>query len=323
MPVAWHEPPNSCRRALRVTAEIAQQIVNWLALGSIYSLLAVGFSLLFGVLGVIHFSHGDVSLLGPFIALFLLQSVTAALGASYGQAEILLAVTLAIAVVGVIGVAADRIVLRHFRDQPALMALVVTVALGVVLRELIRHVFPEGSNPHAFPGFFRTPAFSAFGIVVSWFALSVIGLASIALGLLYAILHRTPAGVRIRAVSQDREAARLMGINADAVFRNTFFIASATGGLAGVLFASHVGVTRFDFGIVAGLMGFSAAVVGGLGSVPGAIIGGFLLAGIETVAQATVPDGTAYRQVFAFLLVIGFLVFRPTGLMGRRAIEKV
>lgn len=304
-------------------AELAQQLVNWLALGSIYSLLAVGFSLLFGVLGVIHFSHGDVSLLGPFIALAVLQSLVAAMGVGYGQAEILLAAVIAIAVVGGIGVAADKIVLRHFRDRPALMALVVTVALGVVIRELIRHVFPEGSNPHAFPAPFKGPAFSLLGITVTWFTVSVVGFAAVTLGLLYALLHRTGMGVRIRAVSQDREAARLMGINADAVFRNTFFLASATGCLAGLLFAGHVGVTRFDFGILAGLMGFSAAVVGGLGSVAGAVIGGFLLAGIETLAQATIPNGTAYRQVFAFLVVIGFLVFRPTGLMGRKAIEKV
>lgn len=304
-------------------AEIAQQLVNWIALGSIYSLLAVGFSLLFGVLGVIHFSHGDVSLLGPFIALALLQSLLAVMGASYGQTELLIAAVIAIAVVGCIGVAVDKIVLRHFRDRPALMALVVTVALGVVIRELIRHLFPEGSNPHAFPAPFPGPAFYLFGITVTWFTASVVAFAAIALGLLYGVLHRTGIGVRIRAVSQDREAARMMGIDADAVFRNTFFLASATGCLAGLLFAAHVGVTRFDFGILAGLMGFSAAVVGGLGSVAGAVIGGFLLAAIETLAQATIPDGTAYRQVFAFLVVIGFLVFRPTGLMGRRTIEKV
>ena len=304
-------------------AELAQQLVNWLALGSIYSMLAVGFSLLFGVLGVIHFSHGDVSLLGPFIALAVLQSLVAALGVGYGQAEILLAAGLAIAIVGVIGVALDKIVLRHFRDRPALMALVVTVALGVVIRELIRHLFPEGSNPHAFPAPFTGPAFSMLGIAVTWFAVSIVLFAAVALGLIYVVLHRTGMGVRIRAVSQDREAARLMGIDADAVFRNTFFLASATGCLAGLLFAGHVGVTRFDFGILLGLMGFSAAVVGGLGSVAGAVVGGFLLAAIETVAQATIPNGTAYRQVFAFVVVIGFLVFRPTGLLGRRAIEKV
>lgn len=304
-------------------AELAQQLVNWLALGSIYSLLAVGFSLLFGVLGVIHFSHGDVSLLGPFVALAVLQTLVAGLGAGYSQGEILFAAVIAIVVVGCIGVAADKIVLRHFRDRPVLMALVVTVALGVVIRELIRHVFPEGSNPHAFPAPFRGPALSLLGITVTWFTVSVVGFAAATLALLYVLLHRTGMGVRIRAVSQDREAARLMGINADAVFRNTFFVASATGCLAGLLFAAHVGVTRFDFGILAGLMGFSAAVVGGLGSVAGAVIGGFLLAGIETLAQAAIPDGTAYRQVFAFLVVIAFLVFRPTGLVGRKAIEKV
>lgn len=306
-----------------MTAEITQQLINWVALGSIYSLLAVGFSLLFGVLGVIHFSHGDVSLLGPFIALAIVQMVFGAFAGGLAVGPLLAVMAAAIVIVGFVGVGVDKLVLRHFRDRPALMALVVTVALGIVIRELIRHLFPEGSNPHAFPAPFNVPAFELGGVQVRWFTVAMVGSAAVALGLLYMVLQGTAAGIRIRAVSQDREAARMMGIDSDKVFRNTFFLASATGALAGLLFASHVGVTRFDFGILVGLMGFSAAVVGGLGSIPGAVIGGFLLAGIETLAQATVPDGTAYRQVFAFLLVIVFLVFKPAGLLGRSAVEKV
>lgn len=303
--------------------EILQQLINWIALGGIYALLAVGFSLLFGVLGVIHFSHGDVSLVAPFIALAILQTTLASLSWFGGAADLVLACLTAIFLVGLLGVALDKLVLRRFRDKPAMMALVATVALGIVIRELIRHLFPQGSNPHAFPAPLTDTAFTIGGVAVNWFTVLDIGATAVVLLVLSLVLMKTGVGVRIRAVSQDREAARLMGIDVDTVFRNTFFIASATGALAGLLYASYVGVTRFDFGILAGLMGFSAAVIGGLGSIPGAVIGGLLLAGIETFAQATIDNGTAYRQVFAFLLVIAFLVFRPAGLFGRTIVEKV
>lgn len=306
-----------------MTEEILQQLINWLALGSIYALLAVGFSLLFGVLGVIHFSHGDVSLVAPFLALAAIQTMLATLDWPGGPLDLLVACLLAIAAVGVLGVAIDRFVLRAFRDTPAMMALVTTVALGIVIRELIRHLFPQGSNPHAFPTPLTGAAFEIGGVVVTWFVVVDVAATVAVLAGLTVLLRGTGVGVRIRAVSQDREAARMMGIDTDAVFRNTFLLASATGALAGLLYASYVGVTRFDFGILAGLMGFSAAVIGGLGSIPGAVVGGLLLAGVETMAQAGIENGTAYRQVFAFLLVIAFLVFRPAGLFGQAVTEKV
>src|SRR5690606_15119294 len=137
-------------------------------------------------------------------------------------------------------------------------------------------------------------AFMFGGIALNWFTVLDIGATTLVLIVLSLVLLNTGVGVRIRAVSQDLEAARMMGYDVDTVFRNTLFLASATGALAGLLYASYVGVTRFDFGILAGLMGFSAAVIGGLGSIPGAVIGGLLLAGIETFAQATIENGTAY-----------------------------
>lgn len=302
---------------------IVQQVVNWLVLASIYTLLAIGFSLLFGVLDIVHFSHGDVSLVAPFVALAVLQALLAsAVGLDSGL-MLLLACLIAVAAIGALGVVIEKLVIRPFATAPSLMVLVTTVALGIVLRELIRHVFPEGSNPHAFPSPLGATALWLAGVPVSWFVLLDLGLTLLLLIAIFAFLRFTPLGICIRAVAQDREAAMMMGIDAAKTFRATFFVASAIGAIAGLFFATHVGVVRFDFGILAGLMGFSAAVVGGLGSVFGAVIGGLLLGGIETIAQAVVPGGTAYRQVFAFLLVILFLVFKPSGILGRQVVEKV
>jgi branched-chain amino acid transport system permease protein len=301
---------------------IVQQVVNWLVLASIYTLLAIGFTLLFGVLDIVHFSHGDVSLIAPFVALAVLQALLASAAGLDGGLGLLLACLIAVAAIGGLGVLIEKVVIRPFANAPSLMVLVTTVALGIVLRELIRDVFPQGSNPHAFPSPLGGTALWLASVPVSWFVLLDLGLTLLLLIAIFAFLRFTPLGICIRAVAQDREAAMMMGIDAAKAFRATFFVASAIGAVAGLFFATHVGVVRFDFGILAGLMGFSAAVVGGLGSVFGAVIGGLLLGGIETIA-ALVPGGTAYRQVFAFFLVILFLVFRPAGILGRHVGEKV
>jgi branched-chain amino acid transport system permease protein len=306
-----------------MTELLVQQLLNWLTLGCIYALLAIGFSLIFGVLNVIHFSHGDVSMTAPFIALALTQGLATLFGASGPPWLMLVAVLVAVLAVGSIGIVLDRTIIRRFRDAPAMMALVATVALGIVIRELIRHLYPQGSNPQAFPRFVPGMAFELAGVSVSWFSLLVIVVTVVLVALLFFFLQHTGLGLRIRAASQDRIVARLMGIRDARVFRATFFIASAIGAIAGLLFASYAGVTRFDFGVMAGLLGFSAAVIGGLGSMPGAILGGLIIAGIEVLAQTFVTDGASYRLVFVFLLVIAVLIFRPAGLLGRAVMEKV
>lgn len=295
--------------------QVIQQLINWIALGAIYSLLAIGFSLLFGVLNVIHFSHGDVALTAPFVAMTAVAVLPAA--------GLAVAVGIAIIVVGAIGVVLERLTIRRFRTAPHMMALVATVALGIVIRELIRLVYPNGSNPHPFPRLFEGTAMTLAGAPLSWLVVAMLTTAVSLVGGLTVFLFATPMGRRIRAVSQDLEMARMLGINPNRVFQVTFFIASATGAVGGIFFASYVGLMRFDLGIVIGLLGFSAAVIGGLGSMSGAILGSMLLAALDTLAQAIIPDGASYRLVVAFLLVIVVLVFRPAGLLGRTTIEKV
>ncbi len=300
--------------------EVAQQLINWLALGSIYALLAVGFSLLFGVLNVIQFSHGDVALTAPFIAMAVM---TALLGVTLPGVGLVLGVVVSIFAVGALGVVLERVLIRRFRTAPAMMALVATVALGIVLRELIRLIYPQGSNPHAFPPLFEGVAATIAGATLPWLVVAMLATTVLLVAALTLFLSKTRTGVRIRAVSQDLEMARMLGINPNRIFQITFFIASATGAVAGLFFAAYVGLIRFDFGIIAGLLGFSAAVIGGLGNMTGAIVGSLLLAALDTLVQAAVPDGATYRLVVAFVLVILVLVFRPAGLFGRAATEKV
>jgi branched-subunit amino acid ABC-type transport system permease component len=299
--------------------QVAQQLINWLALASIYALLAIGFSLLFGVLNVIQFSHGDVALTAPFIAMGVVIAVVSMIPG----AALVVGVIVSIPAVGILGILIDRFLIRRIRTGPPMMALVATVALGIVLRELIRVLYPEGSNPHAFPSIVEGAVGTVAGASLPWLVVVMIGVTILLVVLLVAFLSYTPVGVRIRAVSQDIEMARLVGIDPNYIFQVTFFIASATGAVAGLFFASYVGIIRFDFGIIAGLLGFSAAVIGGLGSMAGAIVGSVILAALDTLVQAVVLDGASYRLVVAFLLVILVLVFRPSGLFGRVVVEKV
>ncbi|MGH1571204.1 branched-chain amino acid ABC transporter permease [Methylobacterium sp. P31] len=305
-----------------MAAQIAQQLLNLITLGSIYALIAVGFSLLFGVLNIIHFSHADVALTAPFFALALVPALTAFLGGASFQAGYAVAMILAIAATGLLGSILYTLVIKRFRNAPAMMALVATVALGIVLRELIRHLFPNGSNPHAIPRLVPGSV-ALLGTTVPLFNLVAIAVSVLCVGSLFFILAKTRLGLHIKAVSQDRDAARLMAISPERIFRLTFFIASAIGAVGGLFFSGYAGIVRFDFSIDIGLIGFSAAVAGGLGSMPGAIIGSLLIAGIDTLVQATLPNGASYRLVFVFLLVIAVLVFRPSGLLGRTVVEKV
>ena len=303
-------------------AILLQHIMNWLMLGCLYTLVALGFSLLFGVLNVIHFSHGDVAIVAPFLALASVQAVSSWLAPGLGAWGWVLSLGFAVLATGCLGVLLDWLVIRRFRNSPAMMALVATVALGAVLRELVRTVYPQGSNPKPFPLVVEGKLAIA-GTEISAFTIVVLVSASGLVALLYLLLHRTPIGMRIRAVAEDREVARLMAINPNRIFAVTFFIASAIGAVGGLLYGSYAGVVRFDFGIQLGLIGFSAAVLGGLGSMHGAIVGSLLIAGIDVLAQATLADGAAYRLVFVFLLVIAVLVLRPSGMFGKPIIEKV
>ncbi|MBL4919020.1 branched-chain amino acid ABC transporter permease [Szabonella alba] len=301
---------------------LAQHLVNWMVLGSIYALVALGFSLLFGVLNVIHFSHGDVSIVAPFVALAVIQILFAGVLPAGAGWALVVALGVAIVVTGLLGILLDWLVIRRFRGAPAMMALVATVALGSVVRELIRMFYPQGSNPKPFPALIRDSV-QIGGVQISAFSVLVVLVSVLMVTLLFWIMHRTPIGLRIRAVAEDRDIARLMAINPNRIFAVTFFLASAVGAIGGLFFASHAGVVRFDFGIQLGLIGFSAAVIGGLGSMHGAIIGSLLIAGIDTLVQVTVPDGASYRMVFIFLLVICVLVLKPSGMLGKPVFEKV
>lgn len=306
-------------------AYLFEQIYIALMLSSNYILIAVGFTLFFGAINIVHFSHGDVAMIGSFAGIIL-----------YGLAEILglhryippviivsLIVILTLGLVGFLGTFFERTVIKPFRFSPMLITLVATVALGIVIRESVRLFYPQGSNPHLFPKLFPQTYFQFGKIIFLHEHLIILAISILLIAAMFVLINQTKIGLAIRAVSQDIEAASLMGINYDIVIAVTFLIGSILAGVAGVLTGVYFNVVKFDMGLMAGIKGFSAAVVGGLGNFYGAILGGLLLGFAESFVSAFIPGGSPYKDVCAFTIVIFFLIFRPSGIIGEIRYKKV
>jgi branched-chain amino acid transport system permease protein len=301
---------------------LAQYVMNGLMLGMMYALVAVGFTLFFGVLDVIKFSHGDVLTVGAFAALATFVELTAA-GLRSDWLTLLLILAVAILSMAFLGMLIARYLVIPLRSAPALNTLLITLMLGTVLRESVRLFYPQGANPKPFPALLPKNS-----IDLGSFNLRLDNVLMLTAGVLVIVglrvlLNRTKLGLAIRAVAQDEETARTMGVNFDAVVLVTFAIGSALAAFAGVMNGLYYNEINFGIGLYLGVIGFSAAIIGGLGSVYGAILGGFLFAGLQIVGTVLLPFASAYKDVFAFAVVIGIMAWRPTGLIQEKISERV
>jgi branched-chain amino acid transport system permease protein len=301
---------------------LAQYVMNGLMLGMMYALVAVGFTLFFGVLDVIKFSHGDVLTVGAFTALATFVGLSAA-GIRSDALLLLAMVVAAIVAMGALGMLIARCLVLPLRSAPALNTLLVTLMLGTALREAVRLFYPQGANPKPFPALL--PGTS---IPLGHFNLRLDNTIMLAAGVgvivgLQLLLNRTRLGLAIRAVAQDEETARTMGIDFNAIVLVTFAIGSALAAFAGLMNGLYYNEINFGMGLLLGVIGFTAAIIGGLGSVYGAILGGFLFAALQTIGAVALPFGSAYKDVFAFAVVIVFMAWRPTGLIQEKISERV
>jgi branched-chain amino acid transport system permease protein len=301
---------------------VAQYVMNGLMLGMMYALVAVGFTLFFGVLDVIKFSHGDVLTVGAFTALATFVGLRG-LGFNaqwFDLAVMLVAATLAMALLGML---IARYFVMPLRSAPALNTLLITLMIGTVLRESVRLFYPQGANPKPFPALLPRASFDfgSFNLRLDNVLMLAAG-AGVIVGL-QIVLNRTRLGLAIRAVAQDEETARTMGINFTAIVLVTFAIGSAMAAYAGLMNGLYYNEINFGIGLYLGVVGFSAAIIGGLGSVYGAILGGFLFAALQTVGAVVLPFASAYKDVFAFGVVILIMAWRPTGLIREKISERV
>lgn len=301
---------------------LAQFVANGLMLGMMYALVAVGFTLFFGVLDVIKFSHGDVLTVGAFTGFSVFLGLQAA-GADSPWLQLTAVILVAAGAMALLGALIARYLVMPLKGAPPLNVLLVTLMLGTVLRESVRLFFPDGANPKRFPKLLPgdAVALGSFNLRLDSVLLFLAGLAVI-VGI-HVLINRTRLGLAIRAVAQDEETAKTMGINFTLVVLATFALGSGVAAFAGVMNGLYYSEINFGIGLLLGVIGFSAAIVGGLGNIYGAILGGFLFAALQTIGAVALPFASAYKDVFAFAVVIAIMAWRPTGLIAERASERV
>lgn len=296
------------------TQEFLQQVVNGLALGSIYALIALGYTMVYGIIKLINFAHCDVMMLGAFAGYFVL--------AAYGVTPVtfLISFIVSMAICAVIGVIMERTCYKPLRDAPRINALITAIGLSFFIENGARVLPAIGPNPRQFPTFSNIN-FNIIGVNISQVQI-LIFLVSIGLMLLlnYVVVN-TKIGKAMRAVSFDRNAASLMGINVNRVISFTFAVGSALAAAAGILFSSAYPQVEPYMGIMPGLKAFVAAVLGGIGSIPGAVVGGIIMGVVETLTKGFISSELADAIAFGILIII--LVVKPSGIFGEIESEKV
>ena len=290
--------------------EWIQQLINGISLGSIYALIALGYTMVYGIIKLINFAHGDVFMVGAFIGFYAIT------GFGLGFFPALL---LSMAVCAIFGVLIERIAYKRLRNATRIAALI--TAIGVSLLIEYGFIYFRGAQPDAYPAVFANKTFNFFGAQISSQSLLILFISVVLMIILQFIVHRTKIGKAMRAVSYDIDAARLMGINVDKTISATFAIGSALAGAAGVIFGMYY--TKIDplMGVIPGLKAFVAAVLGGIGIIPGAMVGGLVLGVVETIVSAL--GFSLWRDAAAFIILILILIFRPSGIFGKNTREKV
>jgi branched-chain amino acid transport system permease protein len=292
--------------------------------GSVYALVALGYTMVYGILGLINFAHGEVVMIGAMLAL---SSLTAMLG--WGVSPLLalpFSIVLAMAGCMALGYSIERIAYRPLRHAPRLAPLITAIGVSIVLQNLAMMVW--GREYHSFPQLIANMPHTVGGAIINDIQIAIFILALAIMAGLMAVVHRTRLGRAMRAVSENQHTAQLMGVDIDRVISITFMIGSALAAVAGVMVSANYGLAHYYMGFLLGLKAFTAAVLGGIGNLRGAMLGGLLLGLIESLGAGYIGDitggflGSNYQDVFAFFVLIAVLVFKPSGLLGERLAER-
>lgn len=303
---------------------LLQQIINGLVLGSIYALVALGYTMVYGILGLINFAHGDIVMVGALVALTVVQLLAGS--GIHPAAIVLVAIAAAMFVCVSIGVTAERVAYRPLRHAPRLAPLITAIGLSILIQYSAALVW--GKQYISLPEIFKPTSVKIAGAQFTDLQAWIFLLACSVMGALLWFIKSSRTGRAMRATEQNPQVAGLMGVDTNRVIAFTFVIGSAIGALAGVMVVLYYGIGHYSMGFMLGLKAFTAAVLGGIGNVAGAMLGGLLLGVIESIASGYIGDwtggllGSNYRDVFAFLVLILVLVLKPSGLMGRHSGER-
>ncbi|HEX3349753.1 MAG TPA: branched-chain amino acid ABC transporter permease LivH [Acetobacteraceae bacterium] len=298
-----------------------QQLINGVTLGMIYGLIAVGYTMVYGIIGMINFAHGDVFMIGSFLSLIALLGL-AVLGITSVPLALALTLIFAAAIAALYGWTIERVAYRPLRGSFRLAPLISAIGMSITLQNFVQVSQGAKIKPiqPVIPGGIGV-TFDVFRVQLSWMQIAIVATTIVMLAIFTYLVTRTPLGRSMRACEQDLKMAGLLGIDTDRTISLTFVIGAALAAVAGFMFLLYYGVIDFFIGFIAGVKAFTAAVLGGIGSLPGAVLGGLLIGLIETFWSAYFS--VQYKDVAAFSILIIVLIFMPSGLLGRADVEKV
>src|SRR3954462_9415235 len=320
---------------------LLQQVINGVTLGSVYAVVALGYTMVYGIIQLINFAHGEVVMIGAMVAFTVISALAPGMPP---LVVVLLGTAAAVPVCMLVGYSMERLAYRPLRRAPRLAPLITAIGVSIILQHLAMLVWSR--NILAFPQIIQTRTFTFFGAAsISSVQIAIISICVAMMGGLALLVYRTPLGTAMRATAQNPQVAGLMGVDVNRVIAATFVIGAALGAVAGVLFGTYYGIAQYTMGSILGLKAFSAAVLGGIGNIPGAMLGGVLLGIVEALGAGYIGDLTDlctygwlagllggrcadgghfilfssnYQDVFAFVVLVLVLVFRPQGLLGER-----
>lgn len=297
-----------------------QQIANGLTVGGVYALIALGYTMVYGVLELINFAHGEVYMIGAYLGIIFFGLLTAT-GLTSQSLIISLTLTFLLSTMfcAAYGFTIERVAYRPLRDAPRLSPLISAIGVSIFLQNFV--MLTQGAADKVFPQLFSAAGIEISGVRLTYLQVFIILISLLLMFILHLFITRTRFGKAMRAVAQDRVMASLVGVDIDAVISLTFIIGSALASVAGIMVAMYYGLVNYSIGYIAGIKAFTAAVVGGIGSIPGAMFGGILLGLVESLGAAYLSS--EYKDAYAFAVLIAVLLIRPSGLFGQRREEKV
>ena len=298
---------------------LLQQLANGLILGSFYALVALGYTMVYGIIKLLNFAHGDLYMIGAFIGFLVLSVLSPLIGDSW--MGILCSMVLSMIAVGLLGVLIQRIAYQPMLTAPRLSILITALAVSMILSNGVM-AFTDGEYL-AFSTDLGYEGLELGNVFITYTQMVLVGAAALLMTGLYLFVHRTMYGKAMRAIAIDQDACRLMGIHVNRIIALTFFIGTSLAASAGIMAGAYYGSIHFFMGFVIGLKAFTAAVIGGIGSIPGAMLGGLLLGLLESFGTQIPFIGTEWKDVFSFGILILLLVFKPTGILGRTEIERM
>ncbi len=305
---------------------LLQQIINGLVMGSMYALVALGYTMVYGIINLINFAHGEVLMVAALTSWTVIGMMKEAMPGAPGWMILLIALLIACVVASVLNFTIEKIAYRPLRNSPKLAPLITAIGMSILLQTLAMIIWKP--NYKAYPTLLSSEPIDIAGAVISPTQVMILGVTAVSLAVLMWLVHATKLGRAMRATAENPRVASLMGVKPDTVISATFIIGAVLAAIAGVMYASNYGTVQHSMGFLPGLKAFTAAVFGGIGNLSGAVVGGILLGLIESIGSGYIGEltggvlGSHYSDIFAFIVLIFVLTLRPSGLMGERVADR-